>query len=148
MGLSAVSSSDTPCRPMSATIYTAINGDLRASRKSFPQQINRRCHSGTKIKKEKPYYRLLFDGVPEGIRTPDLTLRRGALYPAELLRPMWNGISPMLTLWNLSVTVVVLSCTHHSIWNILIFQGFSPMSRRLGGGRSILLSYMGICTFS
>ena len=71
---------------MSATIYTAINGDLRASRKSFPQQINRRYHSGTKIKKEKPYYRLLFDGVPEGIRTPDLTLRRGALYPAELLR--------------------------------------------------------------
>lgn len=29
--------------------------------------------------------RFLF-GVPEGIRTPDLTLRRRTLYPAELLR--------------------------------------------------------------
>ena len=27
-----------------------------------------------------------FYGVPEGIRTPDLTLRRRTLYPAELLR--------------------------------------------------------------
>lgn len=29
-------------------------------------------------------------GAPEGIRTPGLTLRRGALYPAELLTQVSN----------------------------------------------------------
>lgn len=31
-------------------------------------------------------------GAPEGIRTPGLTLRRGALYPAELLTHIENEI--------------------------------------------------------
>lgn len=38
-----------------------------------------------KVFKQKiPKMEILFNGAPEGIRTPGLCLRRAALYPAEL----------------------------------------------------------------
>ena len=38
-----------------------------------------------KIKKRLSKSLLILNGAPEGIRTPDLCLRRALLYPAELL---------------------------------------------------------------
>ena len=67
------------------------------------------------IKKEKPPKKCLFSGLsgaPYWIRTSGLTLRRRALYPAELMALIWDCGAQG-------------ECT----------------SSLLGGGRSILLRY-------
>ena len=67
------------------------------------------------IEKEKPRKKFLFSGLsgaPYWIRTSGLTLRRRALYPAELMALIWDCGAQG-------------ECT----------------SSHLGGGRSILLSY-------
>ena len=65
------------------------------------------------------------DGVHEGIRTHDRTLRRRVLYPAELRRRMKETKASLF-------------------FRMASTRGFEPMTARLEGVCSIQLSYVDI----
>ena len=79
------------------------------------------------------YIHHISNGAPEGIRTPDLLLRRQLLYPAELLAQMSEphhirsaimeqvmGIEPTLSAWKAEVLPLNYTCT--SMTRIILSQ--------------------------
>ena len=101
-----------------------------------------------------------FFGVPEGSRTPDLSLRRRTLYPAELLRHLFILIiliakkTPFRCLFygdpdgnRTRVTAVKGRCLNRLTTGPLVaLTGFEPVTLRVWTACSSQLSYKAIFT--